>query len=210
MPNKVFENINSEKKKKIIEVSIAEFAKYGYENASTLRIVADSGISKGSLFKYFTNKESLYFYVLDIIFTEYEIEMERVISNLSLGIFERVVEYSSSEFEWYLKNKKKFKIIIEAIKNTDSILFRKIEDKYSKKSNSLSTLVFSNLDERQTKSDNKKFQNIIKWTLEGFNREFIQKINIEHNQEFDLELLKKNYITQLNHYLELLKEGIIN
>lgn len=210
MPNKVFENINSEKKKKIIEVSIAEFAKYGYENASTLRIVADSGISKGSLFKYFTNKESLYFYVLDIIFTEYEIEMERVISNLPLGIFERVVEYSSSEFEWYLKNKKKFKIIIEAIKNTDSILFRKIEDKYSKKSNSLSTLVFSNLDERQTKSDNKKFQNIIKWTLEGFNREFNQKINIEHNQEFDLELLKKSYITQLNHYLELLKEGIIN
>lgn len=63
MPKKLFHELQEDKKQKIISVSISEFAKYGYTDSSTNRIVKDSGISKGSLFKYFESKEDLYFYV---------------------------------------------------------------------------------------------------------------------------------------------------
>ena len=208
MPNKVFENISNEKRNRIIDVSISEFAKYGYDNASTLQIVVESGISKGSLFKYFTNKESLYFYILDITFAEYEADMKQIIYGLSPDIIELVVEYASSEFEWYLKNPNKFNIILEATKNTDSSLYEKIIDRYAIRFEALSNLVFSNAKENHITGDNTKFQNIIKWTLEGFNADFRQKNNLKNNQEYDLALLKKDYITQINVYLKLLKEGI--
>ena len=60
MPTKVFNELDKSKQDKIIESAIKEFAEYGYEEGSTNRIVKDCGISKGSLFKYFENKEELY------------------------------------------------------------------------------------------------------------------------------------------------------
>ena len=45
-----FENLPEDKKKRIIEASIEEFAKKGYEKASTNNIVKTAGISKGILF----------------------------------------------------------------------------------------------------------------------------------------------------------------
>lgn len=57
MPKKLFFELKDEKRKKIIDTGISEFAKYNYNNSSTNRIVKDAGISKGSLFKYFESKE---------------------------------------------------------------------------------------------------------------------------------------------------------
>ena len=59
MPKKVFNELEKEKQDRIIEAAIKEFAEYGYENGSTNRIVKECGISKGSLFKYFENKEDI-------------------------------------------------------------------------------------------------------------------------------------------------------
>lgn len=57
MPTNMFLELNIEKRTKIIVICITEFSKYGYENNSTNRIVQKANISKGSLFKYFKNKD---------------------------------------------------------------------------------------------------------------------------------------------------------
>ena len=53
MPKQTFLNLPEEKRNTIINIAIEEFAEYGLENASTNRIVAKSGISKGSFYQYF-------------------------------------------------------------------------------------------------------------------------------------------------------------
>ena len=58
--NTRFENISKEKRKRIIDGAFKEFAFYGFENSSTNRLITDIGISKGSLFKYFSTKVELY------------------------------------------------------------------------------------------------------------------------------------------------------
>lgn len=61
----MFDKASPQKQQLIIDAALCEFAECGYLNASTNRIVASANISKGSLFKYFNNKQSLYIYLLN-------------------------------------------------------------------------------------------------------------------------------------------------
>jgi AcrR family transcriptional regulator len=67
MPKQTFLNLPEEKRKVIIDAAIEEFAEYGLENASTNRIVANSGISKGSFYQYFEDKQDVFMHLLTVI-----------------------------------------------------------------------------------------------------------------------------------------------
>lgn len=67
MPKQTFLNLPEEKRKVIINAAIEEFAEYGLENASTNRIVANSGISKGSFYQYFEDKQDVFMYLLTVL-----------------------------------------------------------------------------------------------------------------------------------------------
>jgi AcrR family transcriptional regulator len=67
MPKQTFLNLPEEKRKIIIDAAIDEFAEYGLENASTNRIVANSGISKGSFYQYFEDKQDVFMYLLTVL-----------------------------------------------------------------------------------------------------------------------------------------------
>ena len=55
-----FDKIPKEKRDRILNVAIEEFANNGFENTSILQIAKKSGISVGSVYKYFENKETLF------------------------------------------------------------------------------------------------------------------------------------------------------
>ena len=58
-----FLKLKVEKQDSILQAALDEFSEYGYELASTNRIVERAGIAKGTLFKYFSSKEELFLYV---------------------------------------------------------------------------------------------------------------------------------------------------
>lgn len=66
MPKQTF-NLPEEKRNTVINAAIDEFAEYGLENASTNRIVANSGISKGSFYQYFEDKQDVFMYLLTVL-----------------------------------------------------------------------------------------------------------------------------------------------
>lgn len=55
-----FDKIPKEKHDRILRVAIEEFANNGFENTSIQQIAKKSGISVGSVYKYFENKETLF------------------------------------------------------------------------------------------------------------------------------------------------------
>ena len=55
-----FERASDERKEKILEVGINEFASKGYENANINIIAKNAGISIGLMYKYFNTKEDLF------------------------------------------------------------------------------------------------------------------------------------------------------
>ncbi len=58
-----FANLATDKQQAIIKAAIFEFASQGYQKASCNNVVKAAGISKGSLFQYFGNKEGLFLFV---------------------------------------------------------------------------------------------------------------------------------------------------
>lgn len=59
-PSQTFENLPGEKRQRVLDESLREFAEHGYHQASINRIVARLGIAKGSVFQYFGSKEGLF------------------------------------------------------------------------------------------------------------------------------------------------------
>lgn len=64
MPSPLFFQLAPSKQTLVYQALLQEFATHPYEEASTNRIVKRAGISKGSLFNYFKDKEDLYLYTL--------------------------------------------------------------------------------------------------------------------------------------------------
>ena len=67
MPKQTFFNLPEEKREKIFNAAVDEFAEYGLENASTNRIVKNSGIAKGSFYQYFEDKQDVFMHMINVI-----------------------------------------------------------------------------------------------------------------------------------------------
>ena len=66
MPKPTFFNLPEEKRRAITEIAIDEFAECEYSEVSISRIVEKAGIAKGSFYQYFTDKQDLFFYLVDL------------------------------------------------------------------------------------------------------------------------------------------------
>jgi AcrR family transcriptional regulator len=66
IPKDTFFNLAEEKRQKIIDAAISQFAELHYSNVTIDKIVRAAGIPKGSFYQYFENKDDLYIY----LFTE--------------------------------------------------------------------------------------------------------------------------------------------
>ncbi len=64
-----FDNLDEGRQEEIIRIAGQEFAAKGYERASLNEIIDEAGISKGSLYYYFENKEDLFSTVVESVTT---------------------------------------------------------------------------------------------------------------------------------------------
>lgn len=202
---KLFSELDSEKQQRIIEAALTEFAEYGYENGSTNRIVKNCGISKGSLFKYFENKEELYFYLIDTVSAQMAEEMRVDVSRLSKDLYKRVIEYSVAEISWYVTNPVKGRFLIGVASETGSDIGRKIVERYGDKSMDIYEALLKGVDMSGRSNSRKEIKDILRWVLMGFNSSFLKSIA---GRDDDIESLKKSYIKQLKGYLSVLKKGL--
>lgn len=68
MPNKVSKKNKDKKRKIYLEAAVKHFEHFGYENANMSKLAKELEISVGTLYKFFDNKENLYFeYILNQI-----------------------------------------------------------------------------------------------------------------------------------------------
>jgi AcrR family transcriptional regulator len=64
MPTETFFNLPAEKRARIVDAALDEFADYPYEAASISRLVARADIAKGSFYQYFESKLDLFEWLL--------------------------------------------------------------------------------------------------------------------------------------------------
>jgi AcrR family transcriptional regulator len=66
MPKTTFENLSKDKKKKLTDAFLREFANHTFDNASLSSVVKSLGIAKGSVYQYFEDKEDLFNYMISV------------------------------------------------------------------------------------------------------------------------------------------------
>ena len=206
MPTNQFLNLEAEKQNRIIQAAIKEFAHNTYVNASTNRIVKACGISKGSLFKYFTDKEDLYFFLLDTVMWEMLRDIESDVENLSTELFQRIIDYSALEISWCIKNPDKGRLIMSAVTEKDEEICSRMAERYGARGENIYYELLADIEGKNLKIAKEKIAELLKWVLEGFNKAFLKKADI--NKE-SFEQLKENYIQELSNYIEILKTGFI-
>lgn len=117
-----FLNLNKEEQERIIEAAIDEFSENSYDAASINRIIHQAGISKGSMYHYFKNKEDLYMHMIDQVMEKKAIYLRSALHNKSH------VHHESSFFE------------IMTTQLQSSILFAKENYRYHKISMALHSM----------------------------------------------------------------------
>ena len=106
-----FDNLEEEKQEEIIREAGEEFAENGYERASLNAIIEKAGISKGSLYYYFENKEDLFSTVVERAMSELmshvvgfsleELDAENFWDELE-GMVTTLASYAS-QHRWYFR-----------------------------------------------------------------------------------------------------------
>lgn len=201
------DKIPEDKKAKIIEVSLKEFAEKGYDKASTNTIVKESGISKGLLFYYFESKKNLYLclvdYCLDFVMERFEKSIE-VMSN---DFFKRIMEFGLIKIEIANEYPYIYDIVFEAFINMPEPVKIEMEEKYTEVSKKTMPLVMSNIDYSMFRGDidiNKAIEYIF-LAFEGIQKKYInqyrgRKEDIANNMD---EIMKEYYL-----YIEFMKNGV--
>ena len=124
------QHISNEKRKAILEASIEEFSLRGYRNASTNNIVKKAGTSKGILFHYFTNKKTLYLFVIDQLvcyFAEKCLESDYAQNS---DVFERIIKWNEKILNIEYNDPVEFKFAVSILLNIPDDIMRELTSKY--------------------------------------------------------------------------------
>ncbi|MGI6551342.1 MAG: TetR/AcrR family transcriptional regulator [Syntrophomonadales bacterium] len=113
-----FNSLEPEKRARIINAALKEFARNGYEKASTNEIVKESYISKGSLFNYFNSKKELYLFLLDYV-AEIVEKIYAEVDWSETDFFERMRQLGSVKFKIYKKFPQAFHFL-KSLANEDA------------------------------------------------------------------------------------------
>ncbi len=190
--DEILATMEKEKRARIINSAIDEFAKYPYEKASTNNIVKNAGISKGLLFHYFGSKKELYEKLSDFVFCTLSDKITSQINWEEADILERIKQLVIFKIKLGKKYPTMFDFIVKIIaernaKNIEDTI-ELYEDFGIDVQSLLSDLYTRNIDYSKFRDQSSidKSLNIIRWTLEKYAEEGIT--NLE-----SMDVLKKAF-----------------
>lgn len=203
-----FENLQEEKKKRILDAAIEEFAINGYDKASTNSIVKRADISKGLLFHYFGSKKNLFLYIFDYCIT-YLIDKYYLLKESEPeDIFERFMRISIRKMKIIQEEPLMNKLVFSAISNMPESLREELTERYSKYSSKYLPGLFENVDKSKFKKeiDSQKAIELMMICMDGLSSKYLKKY-----KSIPIEDIFNNIdeiMEDFNKYMEILKFGI--
>lgn len=121
----LFGRIPEEKRNRIYDTAINEFAIYGYMNTNTNKIARKAGISVGSLFQYFDNKEDLFLTTVKHCATIMKTTLEKIMVGED-DIFVKVEMLLRTILKHSRENMKMIRLYNEMTTQSNSVIIREI------------------------------------------------------------------------------------
>ncbi|MCD9065404.1 TetR/AcrR family transcriptional regulator [Staphylococcus saprophyticus] len=202
--NSIFNKLKKDKQKMIVNASIKEFIKSGFDKASTNEIVKQAHISKGSLFNYFNSKKELYCYlisystqILENMYEEIDLSETDLFNRIeNIGLQKLYVQQNHPEIFDFLKS-----TIEEESLEIKSIIEQHVSRIYEDGRQK----IYANIDYSKFRDDIDidKAIEILNWTMYGFGQKGLQQINSFEN----LSNFGERYLKEWNIYAQILKHS---
>lgn len=193
----LFDQLSEEKRNRILQVSITEFAEHGYELASTNRIVMAAQISKGSLFKYFSSKLSLYMYLVAYAtsnlthYLDHHLQLEG-----KVNWQDYFLHHSSVEFDYLISHPIKYKFFRNVVMEMNLDALNQVKADLLRLTNHYLASMRKDL-----KIDEDLFRHLM-FIIKGYNEYFLD----QYDQSELNETLKKVYLDGLQKHFAYVKE----
>lgn len=101
MPTDTFYRLPAEKKQRIFQAAVREFARCRFSEASINQIIKQAAIPRGSFYQYFAGKEDVYLYMLQEISKEkLDVYNRFTTADSRRGFFEVLEEAIPAIFAW--------------------------------------------------------------------------------------------------------------
>lgn len=200
-----FLNLNPEKQDRILNAALKEFAKKGYQNASTNAIVKEAEISKGLLFHYFNNKKDLYLFLYDHFMEMLLEEIHAKIDWLENDIFTRYRQIAILKFGLFQKYPNAFDFIKAVYPEESDEVKIDLERRKKEFLNNGYKELFGDLDFSKFKDgiDIEKAVQIIFWTMEGFAYQQQDKVADQNLLQIKVEEI----LAEMDSYSEILRNA---
>lgn len=194
-----FLGLDKEKQVRIINSALKEFTQNGYEKASTNVIIKEADISKGSLFKYFSNKKQLYLFLID-----YVVEIiDKIYDDVDFDetdFFNRTIQVGQIKFRIMKQYPKAFDFLKTIVNEKNKDVKLEIVKMREKAIETGFGRGYQNIDWTKFRDDFdlQKVKNIISWTFLSFSEQQINKLD-------SFESVDTHVLKEWDEYFEILK-----
>lgn len=189
-----FINISEEKQKLVIDTAMEEFIVHGYENASTNRLAKTLGIAKGSIFKYFTSKEYLFSYLLELSLSALKTHMSSYIPESGDPIIE-LLRYAEIEYDFLIDHPKYYHFFYMVHNEVGKEWFKPYEKILVEESIILMSALYEEIQIPL------KLRDHVSLVIGAYNQRFMASVSLET----DYLKIKKDYLIGLEEHLEMIK-----
>lgn len=197
-----FLSIEEEKRVRVINAALKEFALKGYAAASTNEIAKEAGISKGLVFHYFKSKRDLYFFLYDHTFEVVNSELQETVDLLETDLFVRMQQVARLKLSVFGKypNMMDFmkSVFLEAAEEVRGEILERIQSM----ADSDYGQIFSGIDTTKFKDgvSPERAINVILWTVEGLGEQYKERSKLS-GVALDLDAIIKEF----DQYMEMFK-----
>ncbi|WP_017473553.1 TetR/AcrR family transcriptional regulator [Amphibacillus jilinensis] len=201
--NDKFFKLDQEKRDRIINAAMQEFAEQGYDKASTNQIVKQAGIGKGMLFYYFDNKQTLYHYLLDY---GLDMTLDKLFNGIDTSdrdFIERMYKITEQKLEIFKQYPDMISFIGTFMLSDQSAVPDRIVKKYEELQKKGLEKAYENIDYSLFREDidvEKAFK-LIQWTIDGYANELKARLHNHKFNEIDLDPYRQEFYD----YLAILK-----
>ncbi|MBN2604272.1 MAG: TetR/AcrR family transcriptional regulator [Bacilli bacterium] len=193
-----------QRKNRILEAALIEFADKGYKRASTNTIVKQANVSKGLLFHYYISKKDLYILIFKSAIETITEDLYNNVDFTENDVLNRLYQSTVAKIESYTSHP----LFVKFLENHSSIAEEdiiketsKIEAKYASET---FEKIFSNIDYYLFREaiNVERSLDVVKWTIDRISTDWKKSNNNQITPETLEELTM-----DISHYLDLFREA---
>lgn len=113
-----YNNSSEDKKNRMLQAALEEFAANGYLGTSTNVIAKKANVSKGMIFHVFTSKKMLYMELVNRIYKDLSESLKDCKSTKDDNFFQMYEKYGRGKIRFYSSHPNEYKLMCEAFYNT--------------------------------------------------------------------------------------------